>query len=145
METSPPVGLMCTTFMAPPLFQASAIDTLDDGEVVWTAHFKGPVVAHLKRENKHFVVYCPANAYHWPTCLYRSQDLLLIGTRGDGIIKYSLEKQWLQRVELEDAKNNPIEVTSIKRDDEHYVINDWYRIICSRLDTLGAYPEILRP
>lgn len=63
-------------------FLSSPTFPLTDGDIVYTAFFKGCVWAYDKKRDESFVVYSPTDMYDWPDKLLKSGDWLLIGTCG---------------------------------------------------------------
>lgn len=121
----------------PPRIRNSITASLDEGDTAWIAYFKGPVVAHLKEQNKHCVIYCPENIYHWPTCLCRVGKLLLIGTREDGIIVYSAEEKLL--TQFGGHGNEEFrEVSTIRLANGVVVIDDSVRVPLSFFARFGS-------
>ena len=110
-----------------PRMRSSITASFDEDDITWTAYFKGPVVAYLKKRNKHCVIYCPENIYHWPTCLCRVGKLLLIGTREDGIIVYNVEEKFLAKF-LAHGNNEFREVSTIHLANGVVVVDDSFRV-----------------
>lgn len=76
---------------------ASVNDQLADGDVVYTAFFKGAVWAYDKDADESFVVFRPDFYYCWPTELRKAGNWLLINTRGEGLFLVDTTTWWLKR------------------------------------------------
>jgi len=77
--------------------RASVNDQLADGDIVYTAFFKGAVWAYDKDANECFVVFHPDYYYCWPTELRKAGNWLLINTRGEGLFLVDTTTWWLKR------------------------------------------------
>jgi hypothetical protein len=97
-----------------PVYDASIMARITDGDVTWTAYFKGPVYGYVGPERKHFVVYSPVNAYWWPTCLAVDEKFLWIGTRGNGIIRYDKGAKSLRKIILKFEGKEVLDVRSMR-------------------------------
>lgn len=79
--------------------RASVNDQLLDGDVVYTAFFKGAVWAHDKANDESFVVFHPDDMYSWPTSLHKTGDWLLVNTRGEGLALVNVRTWYLKRID----------------------------------------------
>ncbi|MBI4375901.1 MAG: hypothetical protein HY549_05565 [Elusimicrobia bacterium] len=79
---------------------ATVVAKLSEESMTYTAYFKAGVVAYDRARNEHFVVFHPDNHYHWPTALKKTGDVLLIGTRGEGLVAVNLKSWRIKRFRL---------------------------------------------
>ena len=110
-------------YSGPPAYQASPIIELADEEFVWRGFFKGPVYGYNRATNRHFVVYSPANRYHWPTCLLADRRSLWIGTRGNGIFRYDKQGKRIQKLPLQWQGEEVLDIESIQASADRFLIN----------------------
>ncbi|MBS3735479.1 MAG: hypothetical protein KGY99_11275 [Phycisphaerae bacterium] len=73
-------------------------DTLADGDVTYTAVFKGAVWAYDAAADESFVVFHPHDMYAWPTQLGKDGRWLLIVTGGEGFALVDVKTWRLKRV-----------------------------------------------
>jgi hypothetical protein len=85
-------------FRGRPAFGASAEDSLVIGGVSFIAYFKGGVIAYDPVADRHWVVFHPKDPYDWPTRLALAGDVLVIGTRGEGLALVRLSNFALRRL-----------------------------------------------
>jgi hypothetical protein len=64
-----------------PIYKSTELVRLQVGELVFVAHFKGPVFCFNPSANRHFVIWAPGWIYHWPTTLAHSPEFLFIAAK----------------------------------------------------------------
>ncbi|MHC4982781.1 MAG: hypothetical protein ACYTF6_06390 [Planctomycetota bacterium] len=77
---------------------ASVTARLRDGQVIYTAYFKGAVWGYDASSDESFVLFHPRDMYNWPVALKQSGDWLLILTGGEGCALVNLRSAYLKRV-----------------------------------------------
>jgi hypothetical protein len=77
---------------------ATVVARLEDGQVRYTALFKGAVWGYDAKADECFVVFHPHDCYSWPTALLKSGDWLCITTRGEGLALMNTRTWRLKRV-----------------------------------------------
>ncbi len=87
-------------FRGPRAGMGSVNDTLSVAGITYTAYFKSGVVAYDPVQDEHWVVFHPDDRYSWPTRLAATGDLLVIGTRGEGLAVVKLSTLALRRVKV---------------------------------------------
>jgi len=102
---------------------ASVNDQVVDGDIEYTAFFKGAVWAYDHAKDESFVVFHPVFMYCWPTDLRKSGDWLLINTRGEGLAFVNTDTWHLKRVAV-DVR----EVTGFSVSGNQAVINGSLRV-----------------
>ncbi|HEY6291676.1 MAG TPA: hypothetical protein VI455_08980 [Terriglobia bacterium] len=130
---SPCLTLVPHYYSGCPRERATVTATLEDGEITWIAYFKGAVYGYVPSEDKHFVLYSPADAYHWPVCLIANSRHLWIGTGGDGVIRYDKETRSLRKIVLEFEGSKLLEVGSMRLVGDYFEINGRARFPASTL------------
>src|SRR5208337_2730211 len=119
-----------------PVCGASGTASIIDGDVLWSAYFKGPVYGYLRSENKHFVVYSPIWSRLWPTCLAADDRFLWIGTSGNGIMRYDKGAKRLRKIVLKFGGKEILEIGSMQ------IAGDCFEIVVG--DILSAVLQIER-
>lgn len=108
-----------------PRTNATVLDQLEEGGIVFTAYFKGGVTAYERAKDEYYVLFHPEDKYHWPTVLKKAGSLLVIGTRGEGVAVIDLKRNYLKKIDLPEPFN---EVRSLEVSDSVMVINGSYEI-----------------
>ncbi len=80
--------------------RASVNDQIADGDIVYTAFFKGAVWGYDKDADESFVVFHPDFYYCWPTELRKVGNWLLINTRGEGLVFVNTKSWLLKRADV---------------------------------------------
>lgn len=111
------------TYAGRPIYAASVADTLEDGDITWTAYFKGPVYGYARPQSQHFVVYSPAWSYNWAHCLLADDRFLWIGTGGKGILRYDKRQRCLKKIVLTHEGKELLSIESMERANDRFVIN----------------------
>ncbi len=75
-------------------------DSLVVGGVTYTAYFKSGVVAYDPAANEHWVMFHPDDPFDWPTHLATAGDVLVIGTRGEGLVFVKLPTLQMRRMRV---------------------------------------------
>ncbi|MBM4162503.1 MAG: hypothetical protein FJ217_15550 [Ignavibacteria bacterium] len=67
------------------------------------SQFKGSVIAHDTQRNEDFIIYRPTMIWHWvePEALKTFRRILVIGTRGDGLVIVHMDSFRFKRFPLE--------------------------------------------
>lgn len=108
-------------FSGTPAELNSINDKCEDGGMVYTAYFKGPVVAYDVVKNEHFILFHPRDMYAWPTVLKKEGHFLIIGTRGEGLALIDLGNFHLRRYSF---GNENDDVKSLKISDRKIIVNN---------------------
>ena len=99
----------------------TVMDQLQDGDIQYIGHFKGGVHAYDSKADKSWVVFHPDDMYSWPTKLVKYGDLLVIGTRGEGLAVIDVAKNRMKRIPLEPPND---EIREIRIEGNQIVVND---------------------
>jgi hypothetical protein len=98
------------------------LDELVDGDITYSAMFKGAVWAYDASADESFVVFHPDDHYAWPEELAISGDWLLINS-GEGLIFVNVKTWYLKRVDVHVA-----EITSFDTGRHYARINDSFGV-----------------
>ncbi len=97
-------------------------DELIDGEITYSAMFKGAVWGYDASTDESFVVFHPDYHYDWPEELAISGDWLLINC-GEGLVFVNVKTWYLKRVDVHVA-----EITSFDTGQHYARINDSFSV-----------------
>jgi hypothetical protein len=127
-----------------PVDQSTIVAEIEDGDFVWTSHFKDAVYGYIRSQDKHFVVYSPSSAWNWATCLLASARYLWIGARWDGLLRFDKNKHFL--FHFKEIQGNELrEVHSFERKGDFFIINGTLRVPAVLLEEeWPGMDEILR-
>jgi hypothetical protein len=93
-------GMTLRRFPGSPGCLGNELARMVDGDVTYTAHFKGAVWAYDAAADESFVVFHPDNPYCWPTELRKSGDWLAVNTRGEGVMLINVKTWYLKRTDI---------------------------------------------
>lgn len=116
-----------------PVDQSTIVAEIEDGDLVWTSHFKDAVYGYIRSQDKHFVVYSPSIAWNWATCLLATTKYLWIGTRGDGLLRFNKTRHFLFQFK-EVQRNELREVDSFEKEGDFFIINGTLRVPAALLE-----------
>lgn len=83
-----------------PRFGATVVSKHIDGDVLWYAFFKGPVIGYDRTRDQHFVIYGPETMYKWATCFASNSEYLWFGTQGGEVFQYNKKTQILAPMQV---------------------------------------------
>lgn len=110
-----------------PFDQSTIVAEIEDGDLVWTSHFKNAVYGYIRSQDKHFVVYSPSIFWNWATCLLASTRYLWVGTKGDGLLRFDKTKHFL--FQFKQIQGNELQyVDSFEKEGDFFVINGTLRV-----------------
>lgn len=127
-----------------PFDQSTIVAEIEDGDLVWTSHFKNAVYGYIRSQDKHFVVYSPSIAWSWAGCLLATANYLWIGTRGDRLLRFDKDKHFL--FQFKQIQGNELhEVRSFEKEGDFFIINGKLRVPAVLLEEeWPGMDEILR-
>ncbi len=127
-----------------PRYPTSISATLETTDILWIAHFKGPLFGYIKSKNQHFVAFSPSWKYNWVTCLTHDGENLWFGIHSDfGILSFKFDqvKGDLNYYNCFKDKLLP-EVEKIQYDSGVITVNNKIKIPVDTLQKLGTYIKI---
>lgn len=116
-----------------PADRSTIVAEIEDGDLVWTSHFKDAVYGYIRSQDKHFVVYSPSVAWSWASCLLATTNYLWIGTRGDGLLRFDKDRHFL--FQFKQIHGNELHnVDSFEKEGDFFIINGTLRVSTGLLE-----------
>lgn len=102
-------------------FGSTVEDVLQSKDITYTAYFKAGVVAYNSKTDEHYILFHPESMYSWPTKLAQYGNLLIIGTRGEGLVIINTSTLYMERITLSEVNQ---EVKSLVIKGSQLIVND---------------------